>query len=59
MISYVNKGVIIMIKKIVSAAVTVCIIILANWGVATLLSANFFTFSFLTSLGIIVIIWFC
>lgn len=45
-------------KKIVWPVIMLCLIVLANWGVAVLLNGAFIEYAFLVGLLSVVIIWF-
>ncbi|MRH43130.1 hypothetical protein GH741_10605 [Aquibacillus halophilus] len=47
-----------MLKNIVWSIITFFTILIINWGVAFSLNAEFIEYSFLTGLGVVVIVWF-
>lgn len=47
-----------MIKNVIWSVVTVCIILLINWGIAFFLNAEFIEYSFLTGIGIVALVKF-
>ncbi|WP_164669615.1 hypothetical protein [Virgibacillus doumboii] len=45
-------------KNVIWSVVTICFILLINWGVAALFNVEFIDFAFISGLGVAVIIWF-